>query len=398
MAVEPDGAGVRNVNLYGAVPDDGALERLLGRCLSAVMLQTLEAYDGVAEAPGVPTKADMKTKRDLVCLVDDEGQVRVADRSDSPGMVRGGARRGGLPRKVKVRSLFERPFAAVRAECGTVVDELRSSLEQPAGTVWTHTHTPAKGGSKMMFGANVMAKTMGEVERDALKRMLPEYYTHLQAHPGTLLPRFLFAITLSCTSAGQIISDTYCVMHNVICSPRPVLEVYDLKGSNHGRTAGHELPAPFIDSPVLIRLDNDVRGARLVRHRDTDTLLAQLERDSAWLRDHSIIDYSLLVGRRPADGEAGCAGVLDTGVEGDDALVYYVGIIDVLQPYTGLRRFETALKGFVTANEDGISVIPPDRYHARFLASHAPLLGPVPEAASDDAPGPAPPPEPSPAQ
>lgn len=61
-------------------------------------------------------------------------------------------------------------------------------------------------------------------------------------------------------------------------------------------------PCPLTDhghEPLLVRKDNDVDLDLPLRFADTDAaarLLGQLERDTAFLRDHGIMDYSLLLG------------------------------------------------------------------------------------------------------
>ena len=51
------------------------------------------------------------------------------------------------------------------------------------------------------------------------------------------------------------------------------------------------------------------------------------------------------------------------GTKGDK--IYFVGIIDILQQYTRVKRAETFMKSF-THNVDEISCVPPDKYAARF--------------------------------
>jgi 1-phosphatidylinositol-4-phosphate 5-kinase len=46
--------------------------------------------------------------------------------------------------------------------------------------------------------------------------------------------------------------------------------------------------------------------------------------------------------------------------------VYYLGIIDIMQPYNWRKQVESSLKGFLD-NPEEISCIEPSKYAKRFL-------------------------------
>lgn len=85
-------------------------------------------------------------------------------------------------------------------------------------------------------------------------------------------------------------------MSNVLFSPLPLHERYDLKGSILGRVTKE--PSDFRKSELVMKdLDLLSSGAKLCMppraYKETE---GRLERDVAFLRSIGVMDYSLLVG------------------------------------------------------------------------------------------------------
>ena len=131
-------------------------------------------------------------------------------------------------------------------------------------------------------------------------------------------------------------------------------------------------------------------------------LLAQLERDVTLLKDCGVLDYSLLVGvadttlpkRSGGTNQAPSAlqhffrwmdapmpyyGAGSTKVDGGNLssirgtlmgkdVIYYMGVIDFLQPWTVKKRLERDLKGLVGYDKTAISCVAPSDYSTRFLS------------------------------
>jgi 1-phosphatidylinositol-4-phosphate 5-kinase len=106
-------------------------------------------------------------------------------------------------------------------------------------------------------------------------------------------------------------------------------------------------------------------------------LLASLRRDAAFLEQHHIIDYSLLVGFHDvAPGEPAYQ-QLQSGpffkryrgglLSSDGKAAYVMGIIDFLTQYNSRKRMERVLKTVVFMDRNGISVMPARAYAKRFL-------------------------------
>eukprot|EP00435_Cladocopium_sp_Y103_P013880 s1785_g3.t1 len=118
---------------------------------------------------------------------------------------------------------------------------------------------------------------------------------HIVSNPGTLLVRFLGLHCLSVrkdrkAGKGPAVQKVYfVVMNNMFNTPFEIHRRYDLKGSWVGRvTTGEFDPSDldFTKANEKIRVGEE-RKAKLV---------AQIERDSSFLKENNVIDYSLLLG------------------------------------------------------------------------------------------------------
>jgi hypothetical protein len=156
-----------------------------------------------------------------------------------------------------------------------------------------------------------MMKTVTPKEHTLLKKMLRSYFHHLQQNPGTLICRFLglhclrvqkFKRALPKPKAfgrsntkNYVVQKLYfVVMGNMFNTPFEIHRRYDLKGSWVGRVT----PPDYHDPSTALK-DVDFTNANETIQVGGDRraeLVAQIERDSEFLRDNAIIDYSLLLG------------------------------------------------------------------------------------------------------
>ncbi|KAL7499463.1 hypothetical protein ACHAWT_006998 [Skeletonema menzelii] len=198
---------------------------------------------------------------------------------------------------------------------------------------------------------------------------------------------------------------------------------FDLKGSTVGRECSAEeietkganavLKDLNLKREVQLELDasaSDQRKKKQARYgihigpRKKAALLAQLERDVTLLQECGVLDYSLLVGvadttlpRRGGSGTNNGApralqhffrwmdaplpyyGAGSTKVDGGNLasirgtlmgkdVIYYMGVIDFLQPWTVKKRLERDLKGLVGYDKTAISCVSPSDYSTRFLS------------------------------
>jgi len=169
------------------------------------------------------------------------------------------------------------------------------------------------------------------------------------------------------------------------------LEKYDLKGSTFGRSVPEEMK-----SKVSTHKDLDLlqTGRKLyIPAKLLGPLKEQLTEDSAFLAEHDVMDYSLLVGihyeteknaeelsrrrdelREEEETESRClfqrhdgciAGV--NPAEGFRKEYYLLGIIDFLVQYGAKKKFESFFRGTIGGAGDTLSVVKPKLYSTRFI-------------------------------
>jgi len=282
-----------------------------------------------------------------------------------------------------------------------------------------------------------MIKTVSPKEHKLFKGILKRYYEHITAQPGSLLVRFIGLHSLrvqkerktGACGCGKTWNQSqrklyFVVMENVFNAPVEIHRQYDLKGSWVARKSS---PKSLNDATVALK-DVDFKDANetiQVGHERRARLMAQIERDSGFLRDNNIIDYSLLLGicdlgansmptRNGSAGDdagsetasgwhaidaMGCvaserltsAGSIsgplgspqslhpqlelsdvplhwsDMGgfLSSDKKSLYFVGIIDILTPYDSVKKLEHAFKA-IRYNSRGVSCCPPNYYAERF--------------------------------
>eukprot|EP00128_Syssomonas_multiformis_P017640 Colp12_sorted_trinity150504_noHs@14561 len=143
-----------------------------------------------------------------------------------------------------------------------------------------------------------MVKTISEAERDTFLRILQSYYVYMLKHRDTFLSRIFGLHTL--TYEGK--DHHFIVMGNVFDTTKPIDLRFDLKGSTVGRQACPPGTQPYNPKVVYKDLDFLASGRRLFLAPEHGAkLLAQLTMDANFLRNHQIIDYSLLVGIHMTD-------------------------------------------------------------------------------------------------
>ena len=159
-------------------------------------------------------------------------------------------------------------------------------------------------------------KTARGYEMDLLRSLLPDYLEHIkQDNLFTLLPRFFGLCTIRVEGAAPL---NLVIMNNVFYINRPIALKFDLKGASAGRYVessgvdhgdgggGSGNVAVLKDHNFSSRgLHREARGEYpypeahyklSVGNEMRENLLTQLERDTAWLEEHNLIDYSFLVG------------------------------------------------------------------------------------------------------
>uniref|UniRef100_A0A1D1XHF3 1-phosphatidylinositol-4-phosphate 5-kinase n=1 Tax=Anthurium amnicola TaxID=1678845 RepID=A0A1D1XHF3_9ARAE len=281
--------------------------------------------------------------------------------------------------------------------------------------------SPGKSGSFFYLTHDdcYMIKTVKKSEVKVLLRMLPAYYNHVRAFENTLLTKFFGLHCVKFTGAMQR-KVRFVIMGNVFCSEYTVHRRFDLKGSSHGRIS--DKPGIEIDETTTLK-DLDLNFMFWLQRSWFQEFQKQVNRDSEFLQQEGVMDYSLLVGvhfmekltlrgplmykdindhsniretthhsradtdRLPCDPARWAAIKLGVNmparvehIQRNDCIsqlsgqstgeffdvVLFLGIIDILQDYDISKKLEYAYKSF-QYDPTSISAVDPKQYSKRFL-------------------------------
>lgn len=173
-------------------------------------------------------------------------------------------------------------------------------------------------GAFMFFtkDAKYIVKSTTSEEKDLLASIMPSYAQYMMRNPDTLLTRFYGLHTIQMYRQ----SFHFVVMANIFNTDRVINFRYDLKGSWVSRNADPVIPGKRVNcrhcnlkykygergalcperpgghEPNVVLKDNDLTH-KIKLSRDTAVMLyRQIRRDSLFLSDVGIMDYSLILG------------------------------------------------------------------------------------------------------
>jgi 1-phosphatidylinositol-4-phosphate 5-kinase len=155
--------------------------------------------------------------------------------------------------------------------------------------------SPGKSGSFFYFSRDYkyIIKTIHHSEHKLLRKILPEYYRHVENNPNTLISQFYGLHRVKMAYGRKI---HFVVMNNLFPPHRDIHQTFDLKGS----TIGRDLQESDLErNPRATMKDlNWVRRNRILECGPSkrDFFIEQLKRDVVLLQKLKIMDYSLLVG------------------------------------------------------------------------------------------------------
>ncbi|KAI1916111.1 Phosphatidylinositol-4-phosphate 5-kinase [Ophidiomyces ophidiicola] len=155
--------------------------------------------------------------------------------------------------------------------------------------------SPGKSGSFFYFSRDYryIIKTIHHSEHKFLRRILRDYYEHIENNPNTLISQFYGLHRVKMAYGRKI---HFVVMNNLFPPHKDIHQMFDLKGSTIGRDFREE----DLETNPRATL-KDLNWLRRHRHLELgpmkrDIFLAQLRRDVALLQRLKIMDYSLLIG------------------------------------------------------------------------------------------------------
>lgn len=155
--------------------------------------------------------------------------------------------------------------------------------------------SPGKSGSFFYFSRDYkyIIKTIHHSEHKLLRKILPEYYRHVEKNPNTLISQFYGLHRVKMAYGRKI---HFVVMNNLFPPHRDIHQTFDLKGSTIGRDL-HESDLQRNPRATM----KDLNWVRRNRHllcgpEKRNFFIEQLSRDVELLKKLKIMDYSLLIG------------------------------------------------------------------------------------------------------
>ncbi|ODH50068.1 hypothetical protein GX48_03747 [Paracoccidioides brasiliensis] len=155
--------------------------------------------------------------------------------------------------------------------------------------------SPGKSGSFFYFSRDYkyIIKTIHHAEHKLLRKILRDYYEHIENNPNTLISQFYGLHRVKMAYGRKI---HFVVMNNLFPPHRDIHQMFDLKGSTIGRDFREEdvekNPRATLKDLNWIRRSRHLQCGPVKR----EFFLAQLKRDVSLLQRLKIMDYSLLVG------------------------------------------------------------------------------------------------------
>jgi len=260
-----------------------------------------------------------------------------------------------------------------------------------------------KGGELMArVGEAFIVKRLSKSDHETLLLLTSSYHQHSRSGDTMLCPIYLH---FRDKESGQ----TFFAMRNSV-GAGPFASLYDLKGCSDDKClekAGKPIKAVHKriwkvsmwcgkvawseERNVYFRGKQEARKLELQMTVDQrNQCLKHIERDTAWLAQHRVMDYSLLVAIKDYSGGAASGG---QGVSAQKPFLYrtadgeqralYITIIDFLQLWTMGKRVARVLK----CMECNKATVPPGMYAERFRRHFTHRMQALPAAQELDGSG-----------
>ena len=155
--------------------------------------------------------------------------------------------------------------------------------------------SPGKSGSFFYFSRDYkyIIKTIHHAEHKLLRKILRDYYSHIEKNPNTLISQFYGLHRVKIPYGRKI---HFVVMNNLFPPHRDIHQTFDLKGSTIGRDFKEDNlaknPRATLKDLNWLRRNNHLEFGPQKKH----LFIEQMEKDVSLLKRLKIMDYSLLVG------------------------------------------------------------------------------------------------------
>lgn len=229
---------------------------------------------------------------------------------------------------------FNKRFKNLRKLWGITEDFFKKELSKTTFVVGS-----GKSGMKMWFSKTkyFFVKEMNKGDRHSLKELMDKYTKYMSKNKKTLLPKFYGIykkkgiVYVIQRNLNPYSSDTW---------------IFDLKGSHRRRTVKNQ-------TIEQIGKDNNF-GESKIYLKNANKIKKQMKKDSKFLNDNNLMDYSLLLCmRNKAVKEKDwkmwgkgkfCCDIKGPGPSNKTPINLNMGIIDILQKYNTSKFIESLFK------------------------------------------------------
>lgn len=193
-----------------------------------------------------------------------------------------------LPYRYKFKAYAPSIFSKIRSTVGV---EKQRFLHSICGKdSFIEFISNAKSGQFFFYShdGRYMIKTQSDEEKAFLLKILPKYYLHIKQNPQSFITHFYGMYRVKIPALNKVTH--FVIMKSVFNTEKEIHKIWDLKGSTAGRRAKR-------GDSVHKDLDIVDEGRKLyVNPGVKKSILNQLRKDTKFLAEMEIMDYSLLLG------------------------------------------------------------------------------------------------------
>lgn len=257
-------------------------------------------------------------------------------------------------------------FSKIRMQNQVFEVDLQRSFSIPSNLQKLKELNPAKGGSSgstvlFTFNQEFVIKTITNSEKKLLLKILPDYSRRI-AFSSSRLVRILGMFRIKPGNQDFII------MESVISSKDDAV-IFDLKGSSVDRLVEGNFEQAVPYGKVLKDLNLVSSGLSLnLPDEIANELIEDLAEDFKVLSKNNIMDYSVLLGFYKTEVKP----ITRYDIQGNDR-VYAIGIIDFLQNFNMIKKYEKYFKKMIYGEKQVSSEVP-DLYMNRISQSMSTIL------------------------
>ena len=263
-------------------------------------------------------------------------------------------------------------FQKIRNAFGINENEYSSLFSNDPSSFYTM-KTSEKSGAQFYITSNgkYFIKSVLKQEAKKLRQMLVDYSNYMIKYTDSLIIPIVSLLKVRLHKYKE--ATYYAVMTSAIppqfLLPEPSLDsLFDLKGSKYQR---YRVETVENKGKALKDENWRIRNEKIRLGTNSTIFLDIIERDSSFLKDMNLWDYSLLIGKKDdletSKTEGGFWRQDNGGIRSASGRdVYYLGIIDYLLKWDSTRELKTLLGSFFVDRQD-MDPMPPIFYSNRFI-------------------------------